>query len=387
MNSPSGPHTGRVDLLFDARHIHQSGIGTYIGKQLVLLQDAVAKRGLSLAVLVDPDTAPSLREDTAIIPAHPSPAPMYSIGEQKAWDYAIRQVRPRAVWLPHYPFPFALFRRPNRRILTFVTVHDTIHLLKKSISGQSFARRMYARTMLNIDARRCTEIFTASAATTEALQHVARSAPLTVAAHPVDPIWLTPVDLTLSPVQGKYIVYVGNDQPHKNLPLLLDAYREIVGAIPHKLVIAGGGKSVRTHDGRIQPVLQELGDSVVVTGRLRFDELRALVAAADLLVMPSLVEGVGMPPLEAMAARTAVVSSDIPSLRETCGDDGADYFDPHDQHGLAHLIRDYCLDDDARTALADRGWTWVTERQSRLSFTTAVDAICSILATDRNTGS
>ena len=95
--------------------------------------------------------------------------------------------------------------------------------------------------------------------------------------------------------------------------------------------------------------------------------------------MPSLVEGVGMPPLEAMASGTGVLASEIPSLRETCGD-GAEYFDPRDYEGLARLLRLYCLDHDARVALAARGWSHVTARQCRLQFTTAVDVICSTLS-------
>jgi glycosyltransferase involved in cell wall biosynthesis len=384
VNTAGTPDGTAVDLLFDARHIRQSGIGTYISQQLPLLQERLTQHRLSLAILADPTTAPRVGENTVVIFSRPSAAPMYSIQEQKAWDDALRCARPRAVWLPHYPFPFTLFRRCNRRILTFVTVHDTLHLLEKRISGQSWAHRMYARTMLHIDARRCNQIFAVSATTAESLRRVVPSAPVMVAPQPVDPLWFTPADPDLSPVRGKYIIYVGNVKHHKNLPLLLNAYAEIAHAIPQKkLVIAGGGESVRALDSRVQPLTAQLGDRVQVIGRLDFDELRSLVAGADLLVMPSLYEGVGMPPLEAMASRTAVLSSNIAALRETCGE-GAEYFDPRDPHGLACLIRTYGCDDDARAAVAAKGWSYGNERQSRLSFTTAVDAVCSAL--DRNRG-
>jgi glycosyltransferase involved in cell wall biosynthesis len=372
------PEGAVVDLLFDVRHIRQSGIGTYISQQLPLLQERLTQHQLSLAILADPTTAPRVGENTAVIFSRPSAAPMYSIQEQKAWDDALRITRPRAVWLPHYPFPFTQFRRCNRRILTFVTIHDTLHLLEKRITGQSWAHRMYARRMLHIDARRCSQIFAPSTTTADSLRRVVPSAPVIVAPHPVDPLWFTPADPDLSPVRGKYIIYLGNVKHHKNLPLLLNAYAEIAQDIPQKLVIAGGGESVRTSDSRIQPLTTQLGDRVQVIGRLDFGELRSLVAGADLLVMPSLYEGVGIPPLEAMASRTAVLCSDIPALRETCGE-GAKYFDPRNHHDLARLIRTYGCDDDARADLAVKGWSHVTDRQSRLSFTTAVDAICSSL--------
>ena len=113
----------------------------------------------------------------------------------------------------------------------------------------------------------------------------------------------------------------------------------------------------------------------MVIGRLDFDVLRCLVAGADLLVMPSLFEGAGLPPLEAMASHTAVVCSDIPALKETCGD-GADYFDPHDHLALAKLLNTYCRDEAARAQLAARGWLHVRERQARISATAAAEAVC-----------
>jgi glycosyltransferase involved in cell wall biosynthesis len=126
-----------------------------------------------------------------------------------------------------------------------------------------------------------------------------------------------------------------------------------------------------------------LGDRVHMIGRLEFDELRSLVAAADLLVMPSFNEGAGLPPLEAMASHTAVLSSNIPSLRETCGD-GADYFEPTDRSELAQLLRTYCLDDQARAELTARGWAHVTQRQSHISTGAAANAILAELGRCRD---
>ena len=372
-----------VDVLFDARHIRQSGIGTYIKAQLPYLEQTLAERQLSLAILSDQDTVPPVCESTRVIFSRPCGAPMYSMQEQKAWDHALRITRPRAVWLPQYPYPLALFRSSNKRIQTFVTVHDTIHLLPRNISSQSRAHRMYARTMLNVDARMCRRIFTPSQATATSLIEVAPSAQVLVTPIPVDKSWFSPADLNLSPVHDPYILYVGNVKRHKNLPILLKAYLDVAQAIPHKLVIAGGGESLRTLDERIHELAADQGDRVHLTGRLDFDTLRSLVACADLLVMPSLHEGAGLPPLEAMASRTAVLSSNIPALKETCGD-GAEYFDPHDHETLANLIRTFCRDDDARSGLAARGWSHVTKRQSQISLTAAVDAVCSELDFSRS---
>jgi glycosyltransferase involved in cell wall biosynthesis len=264
-------------------------------------------------------------------------------------------------------------------MLTYVTVHDTIHVLPQSISGQSLAYRLYAQLMLRADARSCRRIFTPSEATAAAVRSIAPSARVQVAPIPVDEVWMEPADPSLSPVDGRYLLYVGNTKRYKNLPLLLEAFSDVAGAVPHKLVIAGGGASVRTMDERVRQLAEDHGDRVVLIGQVEFAVLRALVASAELLVMPSLHEGAGLPPLEAMASGTAVLSSDIPVLRETCGD-GADYFGPQDRAGLTRLMRRYCEDDVARAELAVRGHSHVTTRQQRIDPALAADTICRELA-------
>lgn len=375
--------TPSIDLLFDVRHVDQSGIGTYIGVHVPRLEEALARQDRTLAVLANRDNVPPVRETTTVVLAEPSDAPMYSIGEQRAWDHAVRATRPKAVWVPHYPFPLTLFRFGNRRILTFVTVHDDNHLLPEHISGNGRARRMYARTMLEIDARRSSTIFTPSRAAADALAEYVRDARFVVTPIPVSESWFEPADPRSSPVQGRYILYLGNVKRHKNLGALLEAYVAVQHEIPHQLVIAGSGASVRMLDESVHQQAAALGDRVRMIGRLEFDELRSLVTAAELLVMPSFNEGAGLPPLEAMASHTAVLCSNIPSLRETCGN-GADYFAPTDHAELARLIRTYCLDDQARAELTSRGWAHVTERQANISTTAAADAILAELGQCRD---
>ena len=368
-----------MDILFDARHVRQSGIGTYIRIQLPHLEEATARHGLSLGVLADPDTVPELEPSTAVVLASPASAAMYSPAEQWVWRRAFAQARPRSVWLPHYPYPLARLLPGNRRMLTYVTVHDTIHLLPEHISGQGRARRTYARVMLGADARSCRRIFTVSEATATTLRGIVDSARVLVTPIPVDEVWFEPADPGLAPVSGRYLLYVGNTKRHKNLPLLLEAFSDIADTIPHKLVIAGGGASLRTLDDRVRRLAEDNPERVVLLGQLDFAVLRALVASADLLVMPSLYEGAGLPPLEAMASYTAVLASDIPAVRETCGD-GAEYFDPHDRDGLARLLVTYCTDDAARADLAARGYAHVVQRQRGISATAAAEAICADLA-------
>lgn len=181
-----------MDLLFDARHIRQSGIGTYISTELPQLEAVFADRGLALAVLVDRDKMPALRPTTTVVESRPVNAPMYSRGEQQAWNAALNAIRPRAIWVPHYPFPLTLLRPRNRRTKLFVTVHDLLHVQEGHVTGQNSAFRAYARTMLKADVRRATRIFTPSHSTAASLAAVAPTAPVTVTPLAVDDAWFAP---------------------------------------------------------------------------------------------------------------------------------------------------------------------------------------------------
>src|SRR5690349_15232497 len=130
-----------TDLLFDARHIRQSGIGTYIRTRLPVLEGVTARHGLRLTGLADDDTGPAVQPGTTLLRAQPQHAPLYTPAEQKVWRGALRDCRPRAMWLPHYPFPLARLVPRYRGVRTYLTVHDTIHLLPQAFSGQGAARR------------------------------------------------------------------------------------------------------------------------------------------------------------------------------------------------------------------------------------------------------
>ena len=367
-----------VDLLFDARHIRQSGIGTYIRTQIPVLERVLNDHRFSLAILADRNAIPDVSAETRVIFSEPADARMYSMQEQRAWKRALSLTRPRAFWVPHYPFPLALLSPRRRNLQFFVTVHDTLHIEDNKLSDQNRAKNVYARTMLQLSARRARTVFTPSQVTARSMAAVAPSAEVLVTPIPVDDVWFSEPVTALSPIQPPYLLYVGNIKRHKNLPVLLDAFAAISSSVPHTLVIAGGDESLRTLDDRVNRLMDSLGDRVQLTGRLPFDRLRALVAQADLLIMPSLYEGAGLPPLEAMASHTAVLSSNIPVLVETCGD-GAEYFDPYDSGALAVLMKKYCGDEQARAALSDRGRSHVQRRQSEISSTATAESICSAL--------
>ncbi|NQT20721.1 MAG: glycosyltransferase family 4 protein [Planctomycetes bacterium] len=117
-----------------------------------------------------------------------------------------------------------------------------------------------------------------------------------------------------------YILFVGNLEPKKNLERLVEAFFAAKQSkrLKHKLVLAGapGWKCER-----LLHLIDELDikEEIVFTGYVRRDFLRGLYSAADMFVFPSLIEGFGIPPLEAMACGAPVIISKDPALRETAG--------------------------------------------------------------------
>lgn len=120
----------------------------------------------------------------------------------------------------------------------------------------------------------------------------------------------------------KYIYFIGNLEPRKNLPVLIDAYRQLPSDIKNEYsLVLGGGNGWKTEKSResIQAA-QEAGENVIHIGFVDTEDTGALYQNASLFVLPSLYEGFGMPILEAFASKIPVVASDIPVLREVAGD-------------------------------------------------------------------
>lgn len=125
-----------------------------------------------------------------------------------------------------------------------------------------------------------------------------------------------------------YILYVGNSKPHKNLNRLINAYKLLDKTYREKYMLVLVG------------VKENYEDSGIITlNYLDNDELAAIYSGAELFVFPSLYEGFGYPPLEAMACGCPVISSNISSMPEILGD-AALYFDPYDVNDMAVKIKD-----------------------------------------------
>ncbi len=177
----------------------------------------------------------------------------------------------------------------------------------------------------------------------------------------------------------EYFLYLGTLEPRKNLERLIDAYAQYAKAAaqPAKLVLAGGKGWL--YDGIFQKV-QTLGleTQVVFTQYIADEDLCALMSGALAFVFPSIYEGFGMPPLEAMACGTPVLVSDAASLPEVTGD-SAVIVKPDSTDSIAEGLQRLHADAALRERLSAEGlaraqqFSW--ERSASLLF----DVYCEIL--------
>jgi glycosyltransferase involved in cell wall biosynthesis len=152
----------------------------------------------------------------------------------------------------------------------------------------------------------------------------------------------------------EYILFVGSVEKRKNLVGLLHAYAKLTASGRHSPLVVAGSANRRYPE--LSKVLQELDleQDAIFAGYMPERDLPALYSGATLFVFPSLYEGFGLPPLEAMACGTPVVCSNAASLPEVVGD-AALMTDPTDVEGLAAAMFRVLTQPDLAADLRQRG--------------------------------
>ncbi|MEO8587683.1 MAG: glycosyltransferase family 1 protein [Acidobacteriota bacterium] len=342
--------TGRKKrVLLDARKARDFGIGTYIRG---LLGGLAGLDRYELHALVLPGDEGLLQGSVA---ATICDARHYSLGELVAVRRAIAALGPDVFHAPHYVVPFF----PPRA--TVVTIHDLMHLTRPEHAA--FAKRAYARWMVGRALRLSAAVIAGSEETKKEI--------LAFGPEQVGKVVVIGYGVRGDFFEGEekkekmgvsYLLFLGNDKPHKNLDGLLAAWPRVRAANPDlALVLAGAAP------GRVLP------EGATVLGWVPDAELPALVAGARILVQPSFAEGFGLPVIEAQAAGTPVACSDIPALREAAGD-AAVFFDPHDTSSIAGALNMLLGDEEKRRFLRKGGkeraarftWRAVAERTAAL---------------------
>ena len=248
-----------------------------------------------------------------------------------------------------------------RRRRTVVTVHDLSSLLYPQLHRRPLARRMRLRLPLGV--RMAKAIITPTEAVRRELYSHLKVKPKKVTAiHEAPRESFRPMSLDESfstrarlGVEDDFLLFVGTLEPRKNLLTLLKAFAHVLRdtRLRSQLVVAGGEGWLMEETFSFVSAAG-IGDRVRLIGYVNDDELRALYSSCRAFIYPSLYEGFGLPPLEAMACGAPVIASRIAALEETIGD-AAMLVDPLDVHSLAAAITDVFENEKQRKKLIAAG--------------------------------
>ena len=160
----------------------------------------------------------------------------------------------------------------------------------------------------------------------------------------------------------KYFLFVGNVYPHKNVERMIKAFNIFLQYFPNTLLILVGKEDFFYKRLKETVNKMDLDKKIIFYGRASDEELGVLYKNAIAVVAPSLMEGFGLPALEAMTNRCLVLASSILSLKEVCRED-AIYFDPYDIDDMAEKMKmAYLKEYDKK--IIERGF----ERSKEFSF-------------------
>jgi glycosyltransferase involved in cell wall biosynthesis len=344
-----------VRIGIDARKLHDFGIGTYIRN--LLRQLARLDRETEFVVFCRDDDRASLALLGENFRAVTESAANYSIVEQFRIPLALKREGVTLFHAPHYVLP------PLVRCQSVVTIHDCIHLMFPQYLPNRIALA-YARTSIDLAARRATRVMTVSESSKRDILRFVDTEPdkIDVIYNAYDERFgVEPREEDVVRVRERYqlhdefVLYAGNVKPHKNLERLIEAFDLVrKRGLDHlKLVLIGD--EISKYAALRRAVHQhQLHKYVRFVGYLPEETLAVMYRLAGVFVFPSLYEGFGLPPLEAMASGTPVVTSNVSSLPEVAGD-AAVLVDPYDPHAIADGIHRVLTDEDLRRSLRQKG--------------------------------
>jgi glycosyltransferase involved in cell wall biosynthesis len=344
-----------VRIGIDARKLHDFGIGTYIRNLLRHLARLDSES--EFVVLSRPADCEAIASLGQNFRAVSQTAANYSVSEQIAIPLALRRENVRLFHAPHYVLP------PLVMCPSVVTIHDCIHLMFPQYLPGRLAHT-YARTSIALASRRATRVLTVSESSKRDILRF-----VDIPADKIHVIYnayderfgVEPREEDVERVRERYqlhdqfVLYAGNVKPHKNLERLIQAFHLVRrrGLDNLKLVLIGDEIS-RYAALRRAVHLYQLHKHVRFLGYLPEETLAVMYRLASAFVFPSLYEGFGLPPLEAMASGTPVVTSNVSSLLEVAGD-AAVLVDPYDPTAIADGIERVVCDGSLREELRLKG--------------------------------
>jgi glycosyltransferase involved in cell wall biosynthesis len=243
--------------------------------------------------------------------------------QQLIWPGLLRR---HMVDLFHTPFFDAPLLAPCPVV---VTIHDLIFDRYPEYMPQRHFR-LYYRLMMRLSLRRATRIIAVSEATRQDLVDLYGTSAEKICVTPeaASPEYRPVPESQAEKIRARYnlpsrfILTVGTRRPHKNVATLVKAFAKIAPETDAALVLAGKADARWPDD--VAPLIRRLNlhGRIIQPGHIAEADMPALYTLADVFAFPSLVEGFGLPPLEAMACGTAVVAGNTSSLPEVVGEAG-----------------------------------------------------------------
>ena len=248
---------------------------------------------------------------------------------------------------------------PKSGAALVVTVHDAAPLLYPETFNRR-GRRFHAQGLAAAARRADLVIAVSQSAADEVVDHTAVDPKkIRVVHNGVDQVMVTEAMVTevrsrLGVDDRPYVFWLGTQEPRKNVRLLVRSFAAAVDrtGAPYALVLAGGAGWLH-EDALSMPGAAALGDRLRVLGAVPDADLYPLYKGADLFAFPSIHEGFGLPPLEAMAQGAPVLCSAVSSLPEVTA--GAAHLVPPDVDAWTDALAGLLSDPDRRTANVDRG--------------------------------
>lgn len=326
-------------VAIDIRKLHDFGIGTYIRNLLRHL--ARLDRDTEFVLFCRPEDYANVRELGSNFRGVPERSAPYSLREQLSLPWLARREKADVYHAPHYVLPALT---PGRSV---VTIHDCIHLMFPEYLPYHRLGTICARAMMYSATHRADRILTVSESSKRDILRFFQVRPEKIAViyNATDEHFrIPPTEDAVARVRERYqlqdpfVLYVGNVKPHKNVERLIEAFalvrrRRMDGL---KLVIIGDEIS-KFQTLRRAVLKHKLHKHVRFLGFVPDGTLSVLYRLASVFVFPSLYEGFGLPPLEAMACGAPVITSNVSSLPEVMGG-AALLVDPYSAESIAEAI-------------------------------------------------
>ncbi len=296
-------------------------------------------------------------------------APHYSFSEQVKFLKVLNKEKCDLVHFTHFNAPL-LYRG---KFVT--TIHDTTISFYPGKKMNSWWRKMAYNFVIKHAIGKAKKVITVSDNTKRDLEKLFRTNASKIQTvhngigdefHIVSDIEKDAVKQKLN-IQSPFLLYTGNWREHKNLVRLLQAFNSMLQKIAKpdgptalkNLQLAITGKPDPYYPEVVQTIEElNLQHSVKLLGLVDQEDLVRLYGAADGYVFPSLYEGFGLPPLEAMQCATPVIASKISAIPEVCGN-AVQYFNPKDIDDMSTQILKVLLDEDVQESLIEKGKTQV----------------------------